>query len=112
MRSEGGNPNTRRVFPSPGRDLRAWRVYYDQGRIYESTNHSWEDLPEWGVQFVLLWYGSGGPEVVMGEDEYVLAGEAGEASVKYGVQLSDSEFWTLHEAALYDFEPPGRGPAT
>lgn len=107
---EGSNPNTRRVFPHPSEagNLQGWRAYYDQGRIFDSSKVSWEDLPEWGVQFVICFFEGGGREIVMGEDEYVLRGSE---SVKYGLQLSDSEFWTLHEVAVYDEEVPGQAQA-
>lgn len=40
-----------------GLPVQAWEVYYKDGSIYTSKNHSWEDIPVDGVLGVIWWHG-------------------------------------------------------
>jgi hypothetical protein len=42
------------------RTVAAWRAWYTDKRVFESTKTNWTDLPAEGVLCIRLYYGSGG----------------------------------------------------
>ena len=47
-----------------------WRVWYDDGAIYASDEHSWADLPDDGVLVRIIYYADGTKQIQQGTDYY------------------------------------------
>ena len=95
-----------------------WRVYYPD-EVYAADGTEWRDLPDEGVQVVVLYYTEFAAEGVHyrklldghdyyyhipGTDEF---GETNdredipdEAIVKKGLEIPDNEFFTIKQAAV------------
>lgn len=80
----------------------AWKVWYDEGRVYRSTTHAWADLPDVGVQVVCYYHGDDYRTLVQGEDEYRINDTGG--PVKYGRWVDDAAYLALCDEALSDPE--------
>lgn len=59
-----------------------WRVWYADGSVFSSTDTEWRDLPDDGVQVVVLYYRGIAPDghplrrIIMGADQYWSDGES------------------------------------
>jgi len=58
----------------------SWRAWYDGGRVFTSEDTQWEDLPEDGVQAVMLceqgtYKGRHLAQILMARDTYFKAGD-------------------------------------
>lgn len=88
----------------------AYKVYYDDGSVYNSVEHHDSQMPRDGVQLIMLYlkhWIRGGPRyrlIIQGDDEYRLP-DWGET--KYGRWMSDEEYRILCERALSDWVAPG-----
>ena len=52
-----------------------WRAWYDRGTgPFDSTNHKWEDIPDDGIQVLVLYRSDGGRRMISGCDYYFKAG--------------------------------------
>lgn len=50
-----------------------WRAWFDNGRVYDSRQHTWSDLPDDGVLVIMLYHASGTKRILSGSDYYFLA---------------------------------------
>lgn len=77
-----------------------WVAYYrlpnEAIQIYRSENTKWEDLPEKGVQVILINYNSKYRDLMYGRDYYYSEPfrqtESFEPGAKCGITLTDDEF--------------------
>ena len=54
------------------RELKSWRVFYDNGEEYSSDNFEWKDIPADGILVVVEVYDDGSKELHHGRDYYIL----------------------------------------
>ena len=52
-----------------------WKVWYSEGRTFDSRDMSWEDLPQDELQALIVYKSNGTPKVVAGCDYYWLDGD-------------------------------------
>jgi hypothetical protein len=95
-----------------------WRIWFDDGRVYQSSTDKWEELPDDGVLVRMLYFTDGTKQIQCGNDFYYEAphpqgtiyGAANEAFwdpkrypgaiVKRGRWAPDAYFKRIHDAAF------------
>ena len=68
------------------RSVVGWRVWYDGGRTFDSRTMQWADLPDDGLQVMVVYYANGNRSMESGNDIYFEApGKSG--GLIYGSSL-------------------------
>lgn len=80
-----------------------WRAWYDDGSVYDSRTTTWADVPEHGLQVVMLYLDPPHRQIMQGEDEFRLPGEA---AVRYGRWMDDASYQQIVDEALRDMRWP------
>ncbi len=93
--------------------VEGWRAWYTKGRTFESTSIKWDDLPDAGVLFVMLYMNEttvGGRryrEALYGCDHYWQEGRAYKnedvsrlPGMKVGALLPDADFEAIVATAF------------
>jgi len=101
-------------------ELIGWRLYYDDGSVFASTDGGWRDAPADGVQVLVEFYNDGTKKIHIERDYYLL--DEGKAfgtnninpwlrkrkEVKFGRWSSDDKFLALIKTAKQDVLNSGR----
>lgn len=54
----------------PATEVVGWRIWYDDGQVYDSLTATWASLPDDGVLVVMLYRRDGSRRVMSGNDYY------------------------------------------
>lgn len=93
--------------------LLGWRMWTDDGSVYDSDSHSWAEVPADGAEVLFTYHWTLHAErkptrmAWSGWDEYSLPGIAG--GTKLGRLMDDDEFETLRLTAMADTWRPAGG---
>lgn len=79
--------------------IHGFKIYYADGTVLSSRDHTWEEMPAQGVQVIVIY--NDPPYRVMydGIDEYLIPGET---TPKYGSWIDETEFYRLQNLAFED----------
>lgn len=82
----------------------AWAAWLDQYQIFLSDRHAWKDVPEIGMQRLVVYYDNGFRQVFTNYDEYTLGGFS---EKKLGLMIDFDEYEKICDLSLklyYDLE--------
>lgn len=93
------------------RDIVGWKAWYDNGAVYSSDKHKWEDLPVTGLQVLKKFYYQGEElktEVQSGPDAYLvddkLIDDRLPDYIKLGTYIDNNQYHKLYNEAVEDRE--------
>lgn len=98
--------------------LAEWHVFLDDQSEYNSQNHTWEDVPRFGILYLVLIYDDGTCHNWAGSDLYWMSPDGIIANtndrealirqylpwVKFGVMVSDDQFEDVAKKARQKVE--------
>jgi hypothetical protein len=84
----------------------AWSAWLNGDRIYMSDRHEWSDVPQVGMQVLMLYLGDGKRAIFKNRDEYYLPGSKGK---KLGLMIDYDEYDTITTNCMKLFYDPEQG---
>lgn len=86
-----------REMEKPGENIVAWAAWLDQYQIFLSDRHDWKDVPEIGMQVLMVYYDNGTRQIFKNHDEYVLFGFS---EKKLGLMIDFDEYEKICDLSL------------
>ena len=86
--------------------IKAWRIYYADGSVFDSTMGTWAEAPPFGAQCV-VWYVVDGRKMIhSGKDVYAYEGDCDAAEpCKMGLWMDREGFRRIQEYARRSTTP-------